>query len=72
MAFVVIQHLEPKHESILPEIIQRNSALKAFQAKNRMPVKPNNIYVIPPNSNISLSNKSLIITTREKNTQGIF
>ena len=72
MAFVVIQHLEPAHESILPEIIGRNSALKVYQVKNRMKIKPDIIYVIPPNSNISLKGDSFAVTPRRGKNTGIY
>lgn len=54
MAFVVIQHLDPNHKGILPELLQRLTLMKVFQITDRLKVKPNCIYVIPPNKSISL------------------
>jgi two-component system CheB/CheR fusion protein len=56
MAFVVIQHLDPTRVGILPEILQRSTAMKVMQATDRLKVKPNHLYVIPPNKNISILN----------------
>src|SRR3970040_223008 len=46
MAFVIIQHLDPTHEGILPELIQRKTGMTVLQAKDRLKVKPNHVYVI--------------------------
>jgi len=54
MAFVVIQHLDPNHAGIMPELLQRMTTMKVTQATDRLKVKPNCIYVIPPNKSLSL------------------
>lgn len=54
VAFVVIQHLDPNRKSMMPELLQRVTSMKVKQAGNRMKVKPNCVYVIPPNKNLSL------------------
>ena len=56
MAYVVIQHLDPTQKGMLPELLQRISGMKVYQAKDRMPVKINSIYVIPPNTSMSILN----------------
>jgi len=56
MAFVVIQHLDPTHEGILPELLQRITPMRVFQASDRLKVKPDTVYVIPPNKSLSLLN----------------
>ena len=55
MAFVVIQHLDPTQKGMLPELLQRISIMKVLQVKDRMVVKPNFVYVIPPNKSMSIS-----------------
>jgi len=55
MAYVVVQHLDPTHKGMLPELLQRISKMKVFQVKDRMVVIPNCIYVIPPNKIMSIS-----------------
>jgi two-component system, chemotaxis family, CheB/CheR fusion protein len=59
MAYVVIQHLDPNHKGMLPELLQRVSKLEVLQAKNRMKVKPDCVYVIPPNKSMSILNGTL-------------
>jgi len=59
MAFVVIQHLDPTHVGILPELLQRTTTMQVVQVSDRLPVKPDHIYVIPPNRSMSLLNGHL-------------
>ena len=59
MAFVVIQHLDPNHVGIMPELLQRITTMKVIQASDRLKVKPNCVYVIPPNKSMSLLNGAL-------------
>lgn len=54
LAFVVIQHLDPTVKGMLPELLQRVSNMEVFQAKDRMPIKPDCVYVIPPNKSMSV------------------
>jgi two-component system CheB/CheR fusion protein len=54
MAYVVIQHLDPTQKGMLPELLQRISKIKVFQAKDRMKVERNCVYVIPPNKSMSI------------------
>jgi two-component system CheB/CheR fusion protein len=56
MAYVVIQHLDPTQKGMLPELLQRITAMKVYQATDRMPVKVNSVYVIPPNKSMSILN----------------
>ena len=54
MAFVVVQHLDPTYIGILPEILQRTTAMKVLQVTDQLEVKPNHVYVIPPNKSLSI------------------
>ena len=54
MGYVVIQHLDPTQKGMLPELLQRITKMEVFQAKDRMPVLPNKVYVIPPNKSMSI------------------
>ncbi|MBE0575177.1 MAG: PAS domain-containing protein [Desulfuromonadales bacterium] len=54
MAFVIVQHLDPTHKGMMPELLQRATGMAVFQVKDRMPVKPNCVYVIPPNKDMSI------------------
>ena len=54
MAFVLVQHLDPNHVGIMPELLQRHTAMKVVQVQNRTTVQPDCVYVIPPNKDMSL------------------
>lgn len=54
MAFVIIQHLDPTHVGIMPELLQRMTEMKVFQATDALKIKPNSVYVIPPNKSLSI------------------
>ena len=54
MAFVIVQHLDPTHKGVMPELLQRATGMKVIQVKDRTPVRPNTVYVIPPNKDMSI------------------
>ncbi|MFH6971576.1 chemotaxis protein CheB [Flavobacterium petrolei] len=59
IGFVVIQHLDPTHTGIMPELLQRMTTMKVYQATDALQVKPNCVYVIPPNKSLSILNGKL-------------
>jgi len=54
MAFVIIQHLDPTHKGVMPELLQRATGMEVLQVRDRMKVKPDCVYVIPPNKDMSI------------------
>jgi two-component system, chemotaxis family, CheB/CheR fusion protein len=56
LAFVVIQHLDPNHVGIMPELLQRTTSMKVLQVTDHLQVQANHIYVIPPNKSMSILN----------------
>jgi chemotaxis methyl-accepting protein methylase len=54
MAFVIVQHLDPTQKGLMVELLQRNTSLRVFQAKDRMQVEAECVYVIPPNKDMSI------------------
>jgi two-component system CheB/CheR fusion protein len=54
MAFVIIQHLNPTHKGIMPELLQHSTDMKVIQVKDRTKVRPDCVYVIPPNKDMSI------------------
>jgi len=61
MAFVIIQHLDPTRIGIMPELLQRITPMKVVQVVDRIKVKPNCVYVIPPNKSMSMLNGALYL-----------
>ncbi len=54
MALVVVQHLDPTHKGVMAELLQRTTKMKVVQVRDRLRVKPDCVYVIPPNRDMSL------------------
>lgn len=56
MAFVLVQHLDPTHKSILTDLIRSYTRMSVTEVKDGMKVEPNTVYVIPPNSDMAIMN----------------
>lgn len=54
MAFIIVQHLDPTHESILTELLQKYTRMPVLQVTHQTSVETNHVYVIPPNANLEL------------------
>lgn len=54
MAFVLIPHLDPKHESLMVELLAKHTSMAICQVEEAMSLQPNHIYVIPPNRFLSI------------------
>jgi two-component system CheB/CheR fusion protein len=52
IAFIIVQHLAPDHETALPELVGRCTEMPVEQAKNNMQVVPNRVYIIPPQRDV--------------------
>jgi two-component system CheB/CheR fusion protein len=54
MAFVLVQHLDPTHKSMLVDLLARDAPMKVTQASDGMPIRRNCLYVIPPHADLSV------------------
>jgi two-component system, chemotaxis family, CheB/CheR fusion protein len=66
MSFVLVQHLDPKHHSILTELLARKTAMSVIEVSDGLRVEPNHVYVIPPNASMSISDHTLHLGPREE------
>jgi two-component system, chemotaxis family, CheB/CheR fusion protein len=64
MAFVLIQHLEPTHESTLTKLLSRTTGMPVVEVSDGIAVEPNHVYVIPPNKNMTIRQGALRLTPR--------
>src|SRR5664279_5807912 len=64
LAVVFVQHLDPKHHSLLREILARATTMPVSEAADRMPVEANHVYVIPANSDLSIAQGVLRLAPR--------
>src|SRR5690242_1281919 len=54
MAYVVILHLSPDHDSQLAEVLQSAALLPVTKVEQRVRVQPDHVYVIPPNKSLEI------------------
>jgi len=59
MAFVLVQHLDPKRESMLAEILSRTTSMPVIEVRHPTPVEPNQVYVAPRGTDIRIHNRVL-------------
>src|SRR5882724_12071609 len=64
MAYVLVQHLDPSHESALTELLAKATEMPVRQVTDATQVEPNHVYVIPPNVDMSISQGILRLTPR--------
>ncbi len=60
-AFVVIQHLSPEHESLLPAILAKHTSMRVMQAQDGQQVEPDCVYIIPPNHHLGIRDGKLFL-----------
>ncbi|MDO8725312.1 MAG: chemotaxis protein CheB [Candidatus Methanoperedens sp.] len=53
MAFVIIMHFDPTSKSVMVEILKRYTKMEVHQAEDGMKIKPNSVYIIPPNKDMA-------------------
>jgi two-component system chemotaxis response regulator CheB len=51
-AIVVVQHLDPRHPSLMAEILSHRTALKVIQGENGDKLIPGTVYIAPPNNHL--------------------
>jgi two-component system CheB/CheR fusion protein len=54
MAFLLVQHLSPDHESILPEILSKTAPIRVVVAEQGMRIEPDRVHVIPPDATLTV------------------
>ena len=64
MAFVLVQHLDPQHESQLSEILSRTTAMPVTTVTERLRVEPDRVYVIPSNADMTIGGGIFTLTPR--------
>jgi two-component system CheB/CheR fusion protein len=63
MAFVLIQHLDPIHKSLLVSLLASHTGMKVVEAGNGMALAPNAVFVIPPDATMTIGNGRLVVSS---------
>jgi two-component system, chemotaxis family, CheB/CheR fusion protein len=70
MAFVLIQHLDPTHHSMVAELLSRKTKMPVGEVEDGMKVEPDHVYVIPPDASLSISDHTFHLAPRST-TRGV-
>lgn len=60
-SFVVLQHLDPSHQSMTAEILSRHTSMPVQQIRQGMIVEQDHVYVIPPNAYVTLDGDQIAV-----------
>jgi two-component system CheB/CheR fusion protein len=71
MAFIYVQHLSPTHKSLLSSILGKVTKMKVQEVDQMELIKPNHIYVIPPDRGIEVTDGHIKIVQRTKGVSAI-
>ncbi|MBD2778419.1 chemotaxis protein CheB [Iningainema tapete] len=69
MAFVIIQHMAPEQESVLSLILSRATEMPVHEVQDGMAIAPNQVYVIPPNASMTITQGVLKLTPRSSTSR---
>lgn len=61
LAFVLVQHLDPTHESLMVELLSKYTSMPVLQVENATPIEPNHVYMIPPKHFIRIKDQGLFL-----------
>ena len=64
MAFILIQHLDPAHPSLLSQALGKATSMQVAQVQNGTRVQPGHVYVIPPDADVALAGAELVLVKR--------
>jgi two-component system CheB/CheR fusion protein len=63
MAFIIVMHLDPNHKGHITDVIQTYTSIPVIQAGDGMKVEADTIYIIPPNADMGIHNRKLLLLT---------
>jgi two-component system CheB/CheR fusion protein len=66
MAFVLVQHFDPRHETLMPEILARHTSMPVSLVSDETRVQTDHVYVIPPNATLTIDDCTLRVTKPER------
>lgn len=64
IVFVVVQHLSPDYKSLMVELLSKKTKMKIHQVSDGIEIKPDNVYLIPPKKNMTISNNKLFLSNK--------
>jgi two-component system CheB/CheR fusion protein len=71
MAFIYVQHLSPDHKSMLTEILSKRTTMPLHEIDDMDKIKPNNVFVIPENRGIEVTDGHIKLIPRSDSAKAI-
>ena len=71
LSFVLVQHLDPNHHSLLTDLLSKQTSMEVSEVENGMRIERNHIYVIPPNTSMSILDRELKLRPREESRAAV-
>lgn len=71
MAFIYVQHLSPDHKSMLTEILSKKTKMKVQEIDDMDKIKPDNVFVIPENKGIEVTDGHIKLIPRSESSSAI-
>ena len=62
IAYVIVQHLDPSHPTMLVSLLSRSTTMEVQEIKDRTQLEPDHIYLAPPDHNVTLSGDMLLLS----------
>ena len=66
MTFILVQHLDPNHRSLLPDLLQKVTSIPIVEIHDNLAIKPNSIYIIPSNKILTIQDGFLKLSPRDE------
>ncbi len=63
MAFILVQHLDPTHESMMVELLSRHTAMPILEARDGLRLEPGHVYIIPPGRYLAMRNGAIQLSS---------
>ena len=70
MAFIIVQHLDPSHDSMMVDLLAGHTAMPVLQATDGMAIEREHVYVIPPGVYLSADDKGALRVSRPQERHG--
>jgi two-component system, chemotaxis family, CheB/CheR fusion protein len=66
LSFVLVQHLDPKHHSMLTDLLLKQTSMGVSEVKHGVSIERNRVYVIPPNTSMTIVGRTLQLRPRDE------
>ncbi|HPH90505.1 MAG TPA: chemotaxis protein CheB [Ferruginibacter sp.] len=66
MVFIYIPHLSPDHKSLLTSLLAKTTPMKVQEVTDKILMKPDNLYIIPPDKDMTVLDGHIQLTARAK------